>query len=37
VNPITISGTIDNDTSGAILAIDNGALHLIYRQGWRIV
>lgn len=37
VNRITISGTIDNDTSGAILAIDNGALHLIYRQGWRIV
>jgi len=37
VNNITITGTIDNDTSGAILAIDNGALHLIYRQGWRIV
>jgi hypothetical protein len=36
-NKITIAGTIDNDTSGAILAIDNGALHLIYRQGWRIV
>ena len=36
-NNITIAGTIDNDTSGAILAIDNGALHLIYRQGWRIV
>jgi hypothetical protein len=36
-NEITIAGTIDNDTSGAILAIDNGALHLIYRQGWRIV
>lgn len=37
VNKITIAGTIDNDTSGAILAIDNGALHLIYRQGWRII
>jgi LysM repeat protein len=37
VNNITIAGTIDNDTSGAILAIDNGALHLIYRQGWRII
>jgi len=37
VNNIVITGTIDNDTSGAILAIDNGALHLIYRQGWRIV
>jgi len=37
INNITIAGTIDNDTSGAILAIDNGALHLIYRQGWRII
>lgn len=37
VNPITIVGTIDNDIGGAILAINNGALHLIYRSGWRIV
>jgi hypothetical protein len=35
--PITLTGTIDNDTSGAILAIDNGGLHLIYNTGWRIV
>ena len=37
LNPITITGTIDNDTSGAILAIDNGGLHFIYNNGWRIV
>jgi hypothetical protein len=36
INPITLTGTIDNDTSGAILAIDNGGLHLIYNTGWRI-
>lgn len=36
-NRITLSGTVDSDTSGAILAIDNGALHLIYNNGWRIV
>jgi hypothetical protein len=35
--PITITGTIDNDTSGAILAVDNGGLHFIYNNGWRIV
>jgi hypothetical protein len=37
INPITLTGTIDNDTSGAILAIDNGGLHLIYNNGWRII
>lgn len=37
VNRITLTGTVDADTSGAILAIDNGALHLIYNNGWRIV
>jgi hypothetical protein len=37
INPITLTGTIDNDTSGAILAIDNGGLHLIYNTGWRII
>jgi hypothetical protein len=36
-NRITLTGTVDADTSGAILAIDNGALHLIYNNGWRIV
>jgi len=36
-NNITLSGNIDNDPGGAILAIDNGALQLIYRSGWRII
>ena len=36
-HPITIVGTIDNDSGGAILSINNGALHLIYRSGWRII
>lgn len=36
-NPITINGNIDNDAGGAILKIDNGALQLIYRNGWRII
>lgn len=37
VNRITLTGTVDADTSGAILAIDYGALHLIYNNGWRVV
>jgi len=37
VNKITLIGTVDNDVGGAILAINNGALHLVYRSGWRIV
>lgn len=37
LNPITLIGTIDNSTSGAILTINNGALTLIYRSGWRII
>jgi hypothetical protein len=36
-NNITLSGNIDNDLGGAILAIDNGALQFIYRSGWRII
>ena len=36
INPITIQGNIDNDTS-AILQIDNAALTLIYSNGWRII
>jgi hypothetical protein len=36
-NPITITGNIDNDAGGAILKIDNGALQLLYRNGWRII
>jgi hypothetical protein len=35
--PISIVGTIDNDAGGATLSINNGALHLIYRSGWRII
>ena len=34
---ITLVGTIDNDPTGAVLAINNGALHMIYHNGWRIV
>ena len=37
INPITITGNIDNDAGGAVLRIDNGALQLIYRNGWRII
>lgn len=34
---ITVLGNIDNDPSGVILAIDNGAIHMIYHNGWRII
>lgn len=36
-NPITIIGTIDNDTGGATLSTNNGGIHLLYRSGWRII
>lgn len=36
-NPITVNGTVDNDTGGFIIQLDNGAIQLIYRNGWRIV
>jgi len=36
-NPITVQGTVDNDTGGFILAQDNGGVQLIYRNGWRII
>lgn len=36
-NTITLIGTVDNDPGGAILAIPNGSLHLLYRNGWRII
>lgn len=36
-NPITVSGTVDNDSEGFVLQIDNGAITLIYRNGWRII
>ena len=34
---ITIAGTIDNDAGGAVIALNNAALHFVYRSGWRIV
>jgi hypothetical protein len=37
VNNITLVGNVDNDSGGAILAINNGALHMIYRSGWRVM
>lgn len=36
-NPISVSGTVDNDAGGCIIQIDNGGIQLIYRNGWRIV
>ena len=37
LTPIKIVGTIDNDPNGAELRINNGAIQLIYRDGWRII
>jgi len=37
VNNITIAGTIDNDAGGCILQIQNGAIDLLFRNGWRII
>lgn len=36
-NPIVVSGTVDNDPGGFILAQNNGGIQMIYREGWRIV
>ena len=37
-NPITLSGNVDNDANGAIIAINNGAVQLLFRNGfWRII
>ena len=36
-NPITVSGTVDNDTGGFILQVNNGGIQMIYRDGWRII
>lgn len=35
--PIIVQGNIDNDVNGFILRINNGGIHMIYRDGWRIV
>lgn len=37
INPITVLGTVDNDAGGFIIQINNGAIQLLYRNGWRIV
>ncbi len=37
LTPIKIVGTIDNDPNGAEIRINNGAIQLIYRDGWRII
>ena len=36
-NPITVVGTVDNDAGGFVIQLDNGAVQLIYRNGWRII
>ena len=35
--PIIVAGNVDNDPGGFILKINNGAIQMIYREGWRIV
>lgn len=37
INPITVTGTIDNDPGGFILQMDNGGVQMVYRAGWRII
>lgn len=37
LTPIAIVGTIDNDPNGAEIRINNGAIQLVYRSGWRII
>ena len=37
VYPITVQGNVDNDPAGFVLAVNNGAIQMIYRNGWRIV
>ena len=35
---ITVSATVDNDANGFILAVNNGAVHMLYRgDSWRII
>nr|QMP83728.1 MAG: hypothetical protein [Caudoviricetes sp.] len=36
-NPISVVGNVDNDIGGFILKIDNGAIQMVYRNGWRII
>lgn len=37
INPITVAGNVDNDPNGFILSINNGAIQMIYREGWKII
>lgn len=37
INRILLVGNVDNDPAGAVLAVNNGAIHMIYRNGWRII
>lgn len=36
-HPITVAGNVDNDAGGFIIQINNGAIQMVYRNGWRIV
>lgn len=36
-NPIIATGAVDNDAGGFNLQINNGAIHMVYRSGWRII
>jgi hypothetical protein len=37
-NHITVSGPVDNDANGFILAVNNGAVHMLFREDyWRII
>lgn len=37
-NNITVNAKVDNDANGFILAINNGAVHMLYRgDSWRII
>ena len=36
-NPIVVSGVVDNDSGGFVLQSDNGAIQMIFREGWRII
>lgn len=35
--PITVVGRVDNDPDGFIIKVNNGAVQLIYSNGWRII
>ena len=35
--PIKVNGNIDNDPNGLEIRINNAAIQLIYRNGWRII